>query len=57
MLSFESFVSRHGEFGVQAILDQIEHDEGVGSTVDASLEDRWRALMGKSRQAQRRLAG
>jgi hypothetical protein len=57
MMNFESFVSRHGEFGVQAILERIERYEGLRSAADISLEDRWAALMGQSWPVEGRLAG
>lgn len=45
MLNFESFVARHGEFGVQAIVERIERYEEVEAATSASLEERWNALM------------
>ena len=54
MPNFESFVARHGEFGVQALLERIEHYEGIWPAIGTSLEERWKALMEagpQSRQA------
>jgi hypothetical protein len=47
MLNFETYVARHGEFGVQAIVETIERREGIRPTSDAplSLEERWNAVM------------
>ncbi len=57
MPNFESFVARHGEFSVQALLERIERYEGVRSAAGASLEDRWEALMANSRAAEMGAAG
>lgn len=45
MLDFQSYINRHGEFGVQAIVERIERYEGIRASA-LSLEDRWNALMG-----------
>jgi len=45
MLRYEDYISRHGEFGVQAIVEHLERYEGVGSSIYASLEERWNSLM------------
>jgi hypothetical protein len=47
--NFENFVARHGEFGVQAIIERIERYEGLASARGTSLEDRWNVLMGADR--------
>jgi hypothetical protein len=44
MPDFESFVARHGEFGVQALLERMERYEGKRAEIGASLEDRWEAF-------------
>jgi hypothetical protein len=46
MLDFNTYMMRHGEHGVQAIIERIERVEGVGSRVLLPLEVRWNALMG-----------
>ena len=60
MLDFNTYLARHGEFGVQAIVERLERYEGIRSgLLVASLEDRWNALMGNDQQAfygQQRLA-
>ena len=56
MPNYDSFVARHGELGVQALLERIERYEGVRSAADASLEERWEALVMKSRPAETRVA-
>lgn len=45
MLDFDSYISRHGEHGVQAILERIERAEGLRFCVSTSLEARWKAVM------------
>ncbi len=45
MPNFETYVVRHGEFTIQAIIERLEHYEGIRSNVTASLEERWNALM------------
>ncbi len=38
---FDKIVSRHGEHGVQAILENWERHEGIAANHLMSLEDRW----------------
>ncbi len=47
MQSFHSFVNRHGEHGVQALIEQIERTAGIRVSVEAPLplEDRWNVAM------------
>jgi hypothetical protein len=45
MPNFESFIARHGEFGVQAIIERIERYEGVAAFIGTSLEERWYRVM------------
>lgn len=45
MPNYTEFMMRHSEFGIQAIIEQIERVEGLRSHVEAPLEDRWAALM------------
>lgn len=45
MLDFDKYVARHGEFAIQAIIENLERYESLRSNVTASLEDRWNALM------------
>ena len=59
MLDFNTYVSRHGEFGVQAIIERLERYEGIRSgLLVSSLEERWNALMAQtsSSYGQQRLA-
>ncbi|MEJ2119041.1 MAG: hypothetical protein P8Y36_14620 [Alphaproteobacteria bacterium] len=44
MLNFNSFVGRHGEHGVQAIIEGIERRDGIRFG-GVSLEERWNAAM------------
>ena len=46
MLDFNTYMNRHGEYGVQAIIERIERNEGIRASVAISLEDRWNAVMG-----------
>jgi hypothetical protein len=48
MLDFEKYVARHGEFGVQAIVETIERNEGIRDAAVLSLEERWNVLMQKT---------
>lgn len=45
MLDFDTYVTRHGEFGVQAIVENIERKEGIRHAEVLPLEQRWNALM------------
>lgn len=45
MLDFDKYVARHGEFGVQALIERIERYEGIRASIGISLEERWNALM------------
>ena len=45
MLDFNQYMSRHGEHGVQAIIERLERYEGIKSDVSISLEQRWDFLM------------
>ncbi|MDE1902044.1 MAG: hypothetical protein KGI37_10445 [Alphaproteobacteria bacterium] len=45
MLNFDQYVMRHGEFGVQAIIEQIERSEGIHPNTCIPLEKRWESLM------------
>ncbi len=58
MLDFDTYIARHGEHGVQAIVERIERVEGLGSRVLLPLEARWNALMNDNvaAHAQQRLA-
>ncbi len=45
MLDFNKYLMRYGEFGVQAIIEQIERVDGIRRTTVMSLEERWEVLM------------
>jgi hypothetical protein len=45
MLHYHDYVARHGEFGVQAIIELIEYYDGIRLCTGTSLEERWNALM------------
>ena len=42
---FNQYLSRHGEDGIQAIIERLERYEGVKADIAASLEERWNLLM------------
>jgi hypothetical protein len=48
MPDFETYVARHGEFGVQAIIENIERKEGIRHADVLPLEQRWNTLMQKT---------
>ena len=45
MLDFEKYLTRFGEYGVQALVEQIERVEKVYTAEGCTLEQRWHALM------------
>lgn len=45
MPDFDMFLQRHGEIGVQAIIERIERVEGIRYAAVLTLEDRWNVLM------------
>ena len=47
MLNFESWIARHGECGVQAMIESIENREKIALREGISLEERWRAVIGQ----------
>jgi hypothetical protein len=55
MLDFDIFVARHGECGVQRLIEIIEHREGILINVETplSLEERWNAVMHMTASQQR----
>jgi hypothetical protein len=53
MPDFEQYVARHGEFGVQAIIERLERYEGIRSRIGVPLEERWAFLMQPVQQQQR----
>ena len=53
MLDFDKYVARHGEHGVQAIIERLERYEGIKSCISTSLEDRWNLLMQATASDQR----
>jgi hypothetical protein len=53
MLNFEQYLARYNEFGVQAIIENLERYEGIRANITISLEERWNALMQDSPSQQR----
>jgi hypothetical protein len=45
MLDYNKYVARHGEAGVQDIIEKIERREGRDHDRNIPLEDRWHVLM------------
>jgi hypothetical protein len=56
MPNFDTYVARHGEYGVQAIVEGIERREGIRFESNVSLQDRWDALMKKTASFDARMA-
>ena len=56
MLDFEQYIARHGEFGVQALIERLERYEGICASLSLSLEDRWNTLMSDQPTQQQHLA-
>lgn len=56
MSDFDSFIARHGEFGVQSLVERIERYEGIKPAFGSSLEERWDAAMQGPGAADRRMA-
>ena len=56
MPNFDTYVSRHGEFGAQALIERIERYEGIRASIVLSLEERWNSLMNVSPVQQYRFA-
>jgi hypothetical protein len=50
MLNYETFVCRHGEFAVQALIERMERYEGVSPRIGALLEERWIDVMEMGRK-------
>ncbi len=48
MLTFDTYVSRHGESWTLFIIEQIERVEGIRYNAPLPFEDRWNVLMGGS---------
>jgi hypothetical protein len=46
MVNFEAYIARHGEFGVQALVERWERYQGIRVSIDTPLEARWVAFMG-----------
>ena len=57
MLDFNTYVARHGECGVQSLIEMMERREGIRTSAEIPLplEDRWNAIM-QLPFAQRRFA-
>ena len=55
MHDFHTYVVRHGEFGVQAIVERWERYEGIHAGIDASLEERWNGFIGNDNTPVREL--
>jgi hypothetical protein len=45
MPDYHKFLMRHGEHGVQDLVERLERYEGIKHAVHASLEQRWMIVM------------
>jgi hypothetical protein len=45
MMEYDKFMARHGEHGMQAIIERLERYEGIRANILLSLEERWAFLM------------
>jgi len=45
MPDYTKFLMRHGEYGIQDLVERIERYEGIRFNDNMTLEDRWNALM------------
>lgn len=45
MLDFESWIARHGECGVQAMIESAGRRERISLKEGCSLEERWQAAI------------
>jgi len=52
MPNYTEFMMRHGEFGAQAIVEQLERYEGIHNRPGVSLEERWNVVMRDERDEQ-----
>ncbi|MEJ0063310.1 MAG: hypothetical protein WDO70_08945 [Alphaproteobacteria bacterium] len=43
--AFSQFLARHSEPAITAIIENWERREGIHPAIEASLEERWNALM------------
>ena len=51
MPNYTEFMMRHGEHGIQALVEYIERCEGIVFDVSVTLEDRWNYIMATSQQS------
>ena len=58
MLDFDQYVEKHGEYGAQALIEQIERTNGIRANAEAPLplEVRWNTIMMTPLPQQQRLA-
>ncbi len=45
MTDFNTYTMRHGEASAQSLIELMERNEGLRHKIDATLEDRWNAVM------------
>jgi hypothetical protein len=57
MPNFQSLFSRHGEIGIQAMIEDFERREGTRAETWLPLEQRWDALLQRSSWADASAAG
>jgi hypothetical protein len=45
MIEFNTYIARHGDIGVQALIEKLERYDGVRPQLSASLEERWKVVV------------
>ena len=51
MTGFNTYITRHGDIGAQALIEKLERYDGVSPRQGASLEERWQAVMAPAQAA------
>lgn len=51
MTGFNTYLTRHGDIGAQALIEKLERYDGVIPRQGASLEERWQAVMAPAQAA------
>lgn len=45
MLDYQEFMMRHGECGIQDLVERMERNNGIVANANVPLEERWEAVM------------
>lgn len=51
MIEFNTYIARHGDIAVQALIEKLERYDGVRPRMGASLEERWRVVVSPARSS------